>query len=316
MSKEKNELAKPSNPNLRLGQNIQNESTKHDLSSSLSIVNQAIEKKLTPEIILQIQAHIKSHWAFDFGTEWVIYKIPINIDGKIGYFLVSKKRYDKNISWEYNNHKTISQILDKDLEFKKDIWIPKLYWHFEDAEENESYIIMDYIQGKTLFSKVVDKICWVDTKNDQEAIKILSNFVHEQTGSYWLELEELYNFLKDYIEKHNIKLFSYHKGLKLKHSLKHFFSHIHKNWFYHRDVGNNRRNIIVWDDGKLYVIDFGHSLITNKKWDLDPSELQEIYLQFKKGNEAQFYPRDETILETLRQLTPMPAKREPRELNY
>lgn len=297
------------------GQDLIND-IKKGLSLQLQFINQNIEKNVSPDIISQIQKYVNSHNPFDSWNEWIVYKVPVKINWSIHYFLVAKKRFDKNISIEYDNHKRLSKILDSKLDFKELVDIPKLYGQFQDATQDEAYIIMDYIQGKTLFAKLVEKVCWVSVENDKQAEKNLRDFIEQKTGFIYPEYVDLYLYLKQYIIKNQIKIFTYNDGIKFKYALKQFINHINKNGFYHRDIGNNWRNIIIWDDNKIYIIDFWQSMVTEKTWILDLAEKQEIYHFMQKGNQNLSFAHDDAILKTIEDITLMPAKKDPRELNY
>ena len=288
---------------------------KKGLSRQLQFINQDIEKEVSPGVMWQIQEYVNTHWPFDSWSEGIIYKVPVKVDWSIKYFLVAKKRYDHNISKEFANHKYISNILDKNLDFKKDVDIPKLYGKFDDATENEAYIIMDFIQGKTLFAKLVETICDTKVENDKDAEKKLREFVFEKTWVVQPQFADLYAFLKKYVQQ-NVKLFSYKEGVALKYALRQFINHIHQNWFYHRDIGNNWRNIMFGDDWKIYIIDFGMSIITNKWGNLNPEESKDVYSFTKEGNIEKYFAHDEAILEIIETLTLMPPKKDSRELNY
>jgi serine/threonine protein kinase len=284
------------------------------LELQLKFINQNIEKKISSDVISQIQEHIKTDMPFDSWNEWVVYKIPIEINRKLCYFLVAKKRFDHNTQKEYNNHKEISRIISWNHEFKKFVDVPKLYWHFDDAEKNESYIIMDYIQWKTMFTKIIEKITLKKCKNDKESIWVLKDFIEKDLWYVPPQFADIYAYLKKYMTEKNIKIFDYQEWMKIKYKLKQFLSHIHKSWFYHRDIWDNLRNIIVGDDGKIYIIDFWQSIITNNRSKLDNEDLKDIYYSHWVWNSEFYFPKDESLLNIVEKLTPIPQKKEPREL--
>lgn len=278
-------------------------------------INQNIEKSISPDVISKIQKYLLSHEPFDSWTEGVVYKVPVKIDWWISYFLVTKKRYDHDVTHEYSNHKYLSTILATPHDFKQYVDIPKLYGKFDDATQNESYIIMDYIQGKTFFATLVEKISWIVVKCDKQAEKILKDIFLQKKWYSASEFTDLVVFLKEYIQNNSIKLFSFQEGMNIKNALKNFINYIHQKWFYHRDIWNNLRNIIIWDDKKIYIIDFGCSVIVDKNTkNLDPDDIKEIYHFAYKNGIEHLYAYDETFLNTIDMLTNKPPKKESREL--
>ena len=299
----------------------QKDSLQLDVKKWLSLqyknINQNIEKTISSHVISQIHDYVLNHEPFDSGTEGVVYKVPVETEVWLSYFLVAKKRYNHDVSQEYKNHKYLSTILHTSNEFVHYIDIPKLYGKFDDATNNESYIIMDYIQGKTFFAILVEKISWTVVENDKDAQRVLNDMFLQKKWYSTSQFSDLVDFLKKYIQDRGIKLFSFQEGMTIKYALKNFINHIHQQWFYHRDMWNNLRNIIIWDDKKIYIIDFWCSVILDKNIkNLDPDDIKEIYYYSHKNNIPHYYAYDESFLDTIDMLTNKPPKKDPRELSY
>lgn len=107
------------------------------------VLNQIEEKILNNQI-----EHI---WQ---GTEWIIYKVIIDIPWwQKQIILAMKNRFDDNIKNESTMHERFSNISKN-----KEYWVrvPKIFGSKEINGEN--YLLMEFINGKTLFNLKLEKI--------------------------------------------------------------------------------------------------------------------------------------------------------------
>lgn len=250
-------------------------------------------------------------------SEWDIYRISLK-DKKWGFreFKVAKKRLDNNPDNEYSLQMRIQSLVhDWDP-----VQIPKLIWVLEDDEKN-NYIIMEFIKWKTLYHKIAEWI--IESKAKQiEASAIWKtetekNIAYQEAFNLRNEIKSAQSdsdvdhiFLKWYQydskktteafdrEKFKVQIFWSEEWKKIKNELWAFIEKLHKNWFYHRDL--HEKNIIFWDDGKIYVIDFWKSFFKDpKEW--VPSDT-EVYIVDMWEQEWR-YPTDESILGIIGKVT-------------
>jgi len=259
---------------------------------------------------------IKKHNFYAFWSEWEIYKIiAVDKDHGIRKLLVAKKRFDNNPDNEYKLHEKISELVgDWDT-----VKVPKLRWQFQSKWYN--YIVMDFIEWKTLYHKIVEWIIGAKAKQIEanatwktEAEKNIASceafdLRHKISGAksdsdvdhiFWKWYEYDSNKTKEAFdrEKWKVKIFWSEEWKKIKAELKWFIDMIHKNWFYHRDL--HEKNIIFWDDGKIYVIDFWKSFFKDPK-EGEPST-KDIYI-VDIWEQTWRYPEDECILNIIEWVT-------------
>ncbi len=286
--------------------------------------------KITGNVLDQINNFVTTHQPFTKGSEWVVYKVPVKIDNHVQYFLIAKKRYDDNTESEYQKHRHILRIMDKKDsllenkdtkkldEIKDEIKIPKLYGHWQapDGENEIKYIVMDYVQGKTLFTLAAEELTWYEFTDDTDAIKTTKQYAYETEMLDLIQDGEVYNYLKKKITDNKIKIFDEKEWINKKQSIKIFLQHIHNNWFYHRDLGDNLRNIMIWEDGKIHIIDFGKSKIIEDQSKHSSTEDEDIYLEDNNIRGEFRVPKDTQILNFIDLLSVKKPIRQPGELSY
>lgn len=294
-------------------------------------INDTIKNNgLDMKALTQINTFVQTHPPLTKWSEGEIYKVPIDIDGSLKYFLVAKKRYDDETENEYKKHRHISRLMDKkdwlikqnetkaldDIEWK--VFVPNVHGHWQtpDWENEVKYIVMDYIEGKTLFNLAAEEIVWIDCENDTEAIKEIRKYAYDNEfldfGQDW----EIYNYVIDKIKQWNIKLFDEQDWIRKRRLIQRFLQHIHKNWFYHRDLWDNLRNIMIWNDDNIYIIDFGKSTIIGKNNTRSSMEERDIYFKNESVNGEDRFPQDEWILSFMDHLRIKQRPRQPWELSY
>ncbi len=90
------------------------------------------------------------------GTEWIIYKVIITLPWwQKQTILAAKKRFDNAVNNENTMHKSFYDISEN-----KKYWV-KVPQIFGTKEVNwENYLLMEFINGKTLFNLKLEKIAW------------------------------------------------------------------------------------------------------------------------------------------------------------
>ena len=236
-------------------------------------------------------------------------------DWEMKHLLVAKKRFDNNSSNEYSLHERIGGlVLDWDP-----VQVPKLWWIFESKWYN--YIVMDFIKWKTLYHKIAEWIieakakqieasaAWkTETEKNiayQEAYNLRNRIKSAKSDSdvdhiflEWYQYDSKKADESFDREKLKVQIFWSEEWKKIKKELWDFIEKIHKAWFYHRDL--HEKNIIFWDDGKIYVIDFWKAFFKDPKvW--KPSDT-EVYV-VDMWEQEWVYVRDWEILGIISKIT-------------
>lgn len=256
-----------------------------DNSTKQTIISQILEKESKKDYY--------ARW-----SEWIIFKIEIkdeNWENK--EYLVAKKRFDGNTQREFNIHHDVQSLMP--------IWddtvrVPELKARISWLNW-ENYIIMDFIKWKTIYQSIVEEILrkrglWtINFKNDSEASTCLCKLLWIETNTE----ENLNRVDKEYYRlSEDIKLFDSKTWKKYRTALKKFLDTIHENWIYHRDL--HEKNIIIWDDWKIYIIDFGKSIkIDDKNTQISKEDIytEQIWEQIWK------YDADEIWISMIKKFT-------------
>lgn len=233
-------------------------------------------------------------------SEWVIFKVRIqDEEGNFKEYIAAKKRYDNDPDNEWKIHKKVEDIIKEKMpdsivkvpELKAVITLGSL----------EKFIIMEFVNGKTLYQLELEEIFkrWNiptgEIQSDMEAEGLLFKMLNLNPMS---KKDSEQTQKRYYQEMKMIKLFNPEQWKKFKDELKKFLQEMHKEWIFHRD-GSNPRNIMIHEDGSLYVIDFWKST-----WIKDGKiNEKDIYEKQEGENMIGVYPRDEEILWEISWLT-------------
>ncbi len=269
--------------------------------------------------ITEILQGIKPENKLTFWSEWEIYKVLIHVPwGQMKVFLVAKKRYDNNVKHEYETHQKAYKLLcTRDDVW---VWVPKLYSKFESIDGSQ-LIIMEYVSWQTLYAKIIDMYiktfcAWhferkqSSSRNDKEAEQSLLDHFHIEKVKGIID-DIIYNPYKYTTEsgmleewkklwhsagktKHPMVLFTKEVWNLIQQQLWEFFTIMHDAGIYHRDIGANLRNIIIWKNNKPYIIDFGKA----KDIGHDPYIPEAKIYQGSNSNDLPF-ARDEEIIDII-----------------
>lgn len=265
------------------------------ISQEYTITSYLGENPDKEELIAAIKSAIeliKKEDIYASWSEWEIYRIKIaDTKGNTRDLLVAKKRFDNDPDNEYTLHDRIWKLVQNWDPVK----VPKLLGRF--SHDGDDYIVMDFIKWKTLYHKIAEWI--IEAKAEQiEASatwksEMEKNVAQQQANNLrnriksaksdsdvdhifleWYEYDSKKADDAFYRERGKIKIFWSEEWEKYRLALRNFIKKIHENWFYHRDL--HEKNIIFWDDGKIYVIDFWKSIfIDSKKWKLSKKDIYE-----------------------------------------
>ncbi|HRU50438.1 MAG TPA: protein kinase [Candidatus Absconditabacterales bacterium] len=269
------------------------------LKSCVSIEYCSVGENIKNQIISQLELLDLNKDRFSKGSEGSVYKITIkNDDGSRKEYLVAKKRYDNNPSNERHIHKRILETLKYDKENTNNVGVPELKAVFNLNGDN--FIIMEFIKGKTLYQLEIEKIL---EKRGIHIGTINNDIESENIFFRMFDLDPLNQEDRKrasklyYNELNNIKLFEPEQGKEYIKNLDDFLKKIHNEGLYHRDL-SNPRNIILGDNKKIYIIDFGKSI------DIKHAKLtdKQIY-EKQEGELVGIHPKDEEILLKIKTLT-------------
>ena len=248
----------------------ENEYTNYDIKD-INFFEENLDEYTKQIIIKQILEKESKKDYYARGSEWIIFKIEIEDEKwEKKEYLVAKKRFDHNTHKEINLHKEVQSLMPiwNDLvripELKAEIWW--LNW--------ENYIIMDFIKWKTIYQKTMEEILhkkWLwefNFVNDNEATTYFCKFlwIEKNTDDNLNKVDQEYSRLSK-----DIKIFDSKTWKEYATAIKKFIDTMHKNWIYHRDI--HPKNIIIWDDGKLYIIDFGKSIKVDPEKNISEKEI-------------------------------------------
>ncbi|MEI6426203.1 MAG: lipopolysaccharide kinase InaA family protein [Candidatus Absconditabacteria bacterium] len=230
-----------------------------------------------------------------FGGEGEIYKISFN--GQ--QFIVAKRLFSHTGGKEFKMHKRSFDVVKNEHIFH-DVSIPQPYLYTTNGDDE--YIIMEYVTGPTLYTRIIEKIIQSETgmpiecEDDRDAEKNLVLIFGVQEAKKIIET--LTNTPLKY--KHH-KLFTKQESDILIKNLESFLSVLHKQGIYHRDLGGNIRNIFVKQNLKCSVIDFGRALDLKHTQQKIPEK--DIYLMQESGKQRIEYFHDEDIIKIIKSYT-------------
>ena len=224
--------------------------------------------------------------------EWVEVKVPVPLFDFLEWqneFLVMEHINWKTlytIIWEKIVNKHLMKFLQN---LPNDASIIPQIQNLKESYSNEN--IFDSNFWDYLFQRDISEN-EIRFNNDTEAEDFVENllwFLNEHTN-FDSSMDEV--FKKN---MYQIELFTKEEKDSLASWIKDFLSQMHEFWFYHRDLWWNPRNIMIWNDGKVYIIDFWKSAIV--RGTTAENIYQDMYWK---------YDRDEAVLEAY--INPMSQK--------
>lgn len=239
----------------------------------------------------------------DYYSEWYngrVYVVDVTLDGgKHQKLLVIKCRKNtqenEKLIFEYYNHIKMFKFSNKMA--SPFIWVPKVYG-IKNDNDGEMYLIMNFIEGMTLYSYKLSKVLpllyqelekeiWTqnaqsllgssdqynDCKTDKDIklkiermIAIWKRFPESAFYQAYLADFSLRQMEWTFMEQKQARIFDRLSGdfwlgtlspntvEVLQDAMVDYLTQMHQEGLYHNDV--THRNIILWEDGKIYLIDF------------------------------------------------------------
>ncbi len=301
------------------------------------------------DICGRILEELKQCKPFTAWLEWEVYKIRLWEK----HIIVVKKRFKFDNNNEFNLHREALRALWRSgISPTTLVSIPKLYGKFDSSKKDEgdtpdnSYIIMEYIPGKTIYNLMCASIVdyWLKKSKEDPRIREAFEFMRPSAPSHvelhpiprWLnilsrhEIETGISFANDseaekYMEwvyaillekkvisytktweKHrifddikNVPVFQKVEFALLKSQLSDFLQKMHAQWFYHRDIAENPRNLMLWDDGRIYLIDFWRSKLVS------PGSSEDVYSDWQTDG---VYTNDNHLISYISRLASTPRE--------
>jgi len=203
---------------------------------------------------------------------------------------IYKVSYDNKQYVAIKNRSNVNDLQKESLFQKKahnlsqkvnNVGVPKMLGFIWGGSE---YLVMEFIQWRTLFTikvnetlRVLHKITWInkytEVKTDKEALQEIKALIlmikknqkyyskvekyikHINLFKEWIPLEQWLAVIYDKLSK-DFDMWIINKATAKKYEswLNQLTNLIHENWWHHNDLSH--RNLIIWDDWILYVIDY------------------------------------------------------------
>jgi tRNA A-37 threonylcarbamoyl transferase component Bud32 len=141
------------------------------------------------ELELFILDYISNHQSITWGQEWEVY--IVNIEWK--EIILAKKRYDNESKREYNLHKEAYNISKLSQSWVK---VPEPIYEFNDWVN--WYIVMEYIEWKTLYTKTWEAII------NQHLIPYLKKYILHEKQDYMAAECDLHDLSQKYWKDNQI----------------------------------------------------------------------------------------------------------------
>lgn len=261
------------------------------LTEDLRHIYEALLDSFAKSFLDEMHKNAARHY-LTAGSEAEIFKIHT----ESGDLIVAKRRFDSygggaGTSNEYELQKEARRI-SKDF---PGVSVPKVFARIPDPEEGCEYVVMEYVRGKTLWTLALETVAnqavaakavpdpaetdpirklysarkdfEIRFGNDTEAeLSILSHYdlvAAERGGANPRETtrdmhgRKRYPNLETYLRNDLARtpVFTEEQVRHIQTTLRPYLNKLHESGIYHRDL--NVRNVMLGEDGVIYVIDFG-----------------------------------------------------------
>ncbi|MFB0964893.1 MAG: aminoglycoside phosphotransferase family protein [Patescibacteria group bacterium] len=271
---------------------LQGGKTLAQLPEELAQIHEALMSSLSRSFLDEMHKNAAKYY-LTAGSEGEIYRLRT----ANGDFIIAKRRYDSigGINGTSNECR-LQQEAYEIAEKLPGVAVPRLLTRIPDPEEGWEYVLMECVKGKTLWTLALESIANAkipvqgslgilrdpnpirnfyeersafETKfdNDTEAeLQIIEHYrllaeerglpdpgmrVREVNGG--VSLPNLKKYIDEDLAK--IQIFDSETITKISAVLRPFLTKLHEKGIYHRDL--NVRNLMIGEDGLVYVIDFG-----------------------------------------------------------
>lgn len=271
---------------------LQSGKTVTQLPEELAQIHEALSSSLSRTFLDEMHKNAAKYY-LTAGSEGEIYRLRTSS----GDFIIAKRRFDSvgGMNGTSNECKLQQEAYEIAKDFEG-VEVPQIFTRIPDPEEGWEYVLMECVKGKTLWSLALESIAnakktvqgslnvssetnpirrfyeersTFETKfdNDTEAeLQIIEHYrliaeelglpdpgmrVREMNGA--VSLPNLKKHIDEDLAK--IQIFDSETIAHIATKLRPFLAKLHEKGIYHRDL--NVRNLMIGEDGLIYVIDFG-----------------------------------------------------------
>lgn len=267
------------------------------LPTNLVRVHDALLGGFVREFLDEMHSHSDRYFLTE-GSEGQIFRIHT----AAGDFIIAKRRFDSVVGRDGTNREcelqTAARQIAKDF---PGIAVPKIFSRVDDPKEGVEYVIMQCVPGKTIWTLLLETIAnseqagqrQLDFESDSNPVKrffqsrshFTAQFAHDTEAETSmiehfrpLSIERgtpdpgtrvrtinggiSFPYLEAFLKEHLAKTAVFDEAFVryFERTLRPYLEALHQAGIYHRDL--NVRNLMLGEDGNIYVIDFGKGVRT------------------------------------------------------
>lgn len=265
------------------------------LNPELKDIYGALASSFAKNLLDEMHKDEKKHF-LTAGSEGEIYRLSTDS----GEFIIAKRRYDSVSGSVGTDRECDLQMAARRIAKSCDgVAVPKIFSRIPDPEGKCEYVVMEYVKGKTLWNLALETLAnegrtaqpslalethpilrfyegrshfAVKYDNDTEAENDMVERYRafgEKIGSQYdlgtrvidpVTRQVTYPYLKPYLDADlaRVPVFGSDVIQHVSAKLRPFLAKLHEQGIYHRDL--NVRNLMIGEDGLIYVIDFGKGI--------------------------------------------------------
>jgi len=200
---------------------------------------------------------------FAVETEWFVYKIPIESNNDKKKYVIVKRVPDYDRDYHEGD---LYEKISSEFDGTEAVTIPKYYW--SRKEWWNIFIVIEYIEAKSLFSKLIENYLnnmfpnkkeAYDFKNDKDAETEMYRYLmdtnlwfvnlYRSGGKDWVVIMAIYTLLKE----NNINMRLPFSSFAKPKEIAEYFINIHKWWVLDNDASNFKNFLIkaTWQAVKI-----------------------------------------------------------------
>lgn len=265
------------------------------LNPELKDIYGALASSFAKNLLDEMHADERKHY-LTAGSEGEIYRLSTDS----GEFIIAKRRYDSRSGSVGTDRECDLQKEARRIAKGCDgIAVPKIFSRIPDPEGGCEYVVMEYVRGKTLWTLALETLANEggpaqpalalethpilrffeershfsvrydnDTEAENDMVERYRTF-GEKIGSPYdlgsrvvdpVSRQITYPYLKPHLDADlaRTQVFGPEVIQHISSKLRPFLAKLHDQGIYHRDL--NVRNLMIGEDGLIYVIDFGKGI--------------------------------------------------------